>query len=80
MCFYCYLLFAYLIYFANHQNICLLFSKVLISKSCSEEGLEDATDLLLQLSQANNATRNTILALLLDGARQLAQTVCQHIR
>ena len=53
---------------------------MLISKSCSEEGLEDATDLLLQLSQANNATRNMILSMLLEGARELAATVCSQIR
>ena len=54
--------------------------QVLTSKSCSEEGLEDATNLLLQLSRANSATRDTVLTLLLGGAQQLGLTVCQHIR
>lgn len=54
--------------------------EVLTSKSCSEEGLEDATNLLLQLSRANNATRDMVLTLLLEGARQLGVTVCDHIR
>ncbi|XP_070192440.1 E3 ubiquitin-protein ligase HUWE1-like isoform X3 [Littorina saxatilis] len=53
--------------------------QVLTSKSCSEEGLDDATSLLLQLSWANNATRHSILALLLEGARTLGLTVRQHI-
>lgn len=54
--------------------------QVLTSKSCSEEGLEDATNLLLQLSWANNATRQAVLKLLLEGARVLGLTVCSHIR
>ncbi|XP_064633553.1 E3 ubiquitin-protein ligase HUWE1-like isoform X3 [Lineus longissimus] len=54
--------------------------QVLTSKSCSEEGLEDATNLLLQLSKANNPTRATVLDLLLMGAQELGQTVCAHIR
>ncbi|KAL8595169.1 hypothetical protein ACOMHN_013842 [Nucella lapillus] len=53
--------------------------QVLTSKACSEEGLDDATTLLLQLSWANNATRHTILSLLLEGARTLGLTVRQHI-
>ena len=53
---------------------------MLTSKSCSEEGLEDATNLLLQLSRANNATRETVLVLLLSGAHQLGVVVQQHIR
>ena len=54
--------------------------EVLTSKSCSEEGLEDATNLLLQLSWANNITREAILQLLLQGGRELGLTVCQNIR
>lgn len=56
------------------------FLQVLTSKACSEEGLDDATSLLLQLSWANNATRQTILTLLLEGARTLGLTVRQHIK
>lgn len=58
----------------------ILFIQVLTSKSCSEEGLEDATNLLVQLSWANNATRSSILKLLLEGARELGLTVCSHIK
>lgn len=54
--------------------------KVLTSKSCSEEGLEDATNLLLQLSRANASTHNAVLKLLLDGAQELGHTICEHIR
>ncbi|RUS89503.1 hypothetical protein EGW08_002736 [Elysia chlorotica] len=53
--------------------------EVLTSKACSEEGLEDATSLLLQLSWANSATRAAVLDLLLSGARQLGLAVCGHI-
>ncbi|RWS01335.1 E3 ubiquitin-protein ligase HUWE1-like isoform X2, partial [Dinothrombium tinctorium] len=54
--------------------------EVLTSKSCSEDGLEDATQLLLRLSRHCEATRNVVFRLLLEGARQLGFTVCQHIR
>jgi E3 ubiquitin-protein ligase HUWE1 len=54
--------------------------EVLTSKSCSEEGLENATNFLLQLSTANDATRDMVLKLLLEAARQLGFTVCDHIR
>ena len=40
--------------------------EVLTSKTCSEEGLEDVTALLLNLS-GPEATRDTILSLLLQG-------------
>ncbi|XP_046372246.1 E3 ubiquitin-protein ligase HUWE1-like isoform X1 [Haliotis rufescens] len=61
----------------NELNLAV---QVLTTKSCSEEGLEDATNLLLQLSWANNATRNAVLELLLVGARKLGLTVCANIR
>lgn len=53
--------------------------EVLTSKSCSEEGLVDATDFLSKLSQNDPVIRDIVLKLLLQGARQLGQTVCQHI-
>ena len=62
------------------ENQLRLAVDVLTSKSCSEEGLEDATNLLLQLSRANNATRETVLLLLLSGSHQLGVVVQQHIR
>ncbi|CAG2109884.1 unnamed protein product, partial [Medioppia subpectinata] len=52
---------------------------VLTSKSCSEEGLEDATALLLRLSRSCSATRTVVLRLLLNGAQELGFVVCQHI-
>lgn len=52
---------------------------MLTSKSCSEEGLEDSTKLLLRLSNANNATKQNIVKLLLSGAQQIGHTVCEHI-
>ncbi|XP_054708625.1 E3 ubiquitin-protein ligase HUWE1-like [Uloborus diversus] len=54
--------------------------EVLTSKTCSEEGLEDATALLLRLSRGCLKTRRTVLYLLLDGARQLGQSVCENIQ
>lgn len=52
---------------------------VLTSKSCSEEGLEDVTSLLLRLSRSCPKTRDLVLRLLLDGARTLGFTVCSNI-
>lgn len=52
---------------------------VLTSKSCSEEGLDDVTSLLSRLSKSCCLTRAIVLELLMDGARQLGHTVCQHI-
>merc|ERR1719341_200723 len=43
--------------------------EVLTSKACSEEGLEDVTALLLNLSYGGAQTRESILLLLLAGAR-----------
>ncbi|KAL6427455.1 hypothetical protein ACFW04_008764 [Cataglyphis niger] len=53
--------------------------QVLTSKSCSEDGLEDATALLLNLSHCPDPTRQLILKLLLEGAMELANMVCEHI-
>ena len=52
--------------------------EVLTSKTCSEEGLEDVTSLLLNLS-GPEATRDTILSLLLQGAQELGNVVRQNI-
>ena len=52
--------------------------EVLTSKTCSEEGLEDVTALLLNLS-GPEATRDTILSLLLQGAQELGNVVRQNI-
>lgn len=54
-------------------------TQVLTSKSCSEEGLEDSTKLLIRLSNANQPTKQMIIKLLLAGAQQIGHTVCKHI-
>jgi E3 ubiquitin-protein ligase HUWE1 len=53
--------------------------EVLTSKSCSEDGLEDATTLLVNLSQCSDRTRQMILELLIHGAISLSFMVQQHI-
>lgn len=52
---------------------------MLTSHSCSEEGLEDAANILLQLSRGDGSTRDTVLRLLLSGARHLGYTLCKQI-
>ena len=59
----------------NHQ----LAVEVLTSKACSEEGLEDVTALLLNLSYGGTRTREAILRLLLAGARELGHVVSGHV-
>ncbi|XP_066470425.1 E3 ubiquitin-protein ligase HUWE1 isoform X2 [Tiliqua scincoides] len=61
------------------ENQLQLSVEVLTSHSCSEEGLEDAANVLLQLSRGDPATRDTVLKLLLNGARQLGYTLCKQI-
>ncbi|XP_063064393.1 E3 ubiquitin-protein ligase HUWE1 isoform X4 [Engraulis encrasicolus] len=53
--------------------------EVLTSHSCSEEGLEDAANILLQLSRGDGHTRDTVLRLLLSGGRHLGYTLCKQI-
>ncbi|XP_072285907.1 E3 ubiquitin-protein ligase HUWE1 isoform X4 [Pyxicephalus adspersus] len=53
--------------------------EVLTSHSCSEEGLEDAANVLLQLSRGDSGTRDTVLKLLLNGAHHLGYTLCKQI-
>ena len=50
-----------------------------VSCLCSEEGLEDVTNLLSNLSYGPESTRDTILLLLLQGARELGDVVRQNI-
>uniref|UniRef100_A0ACB8ENN4 E3 ubiquitin-protein ligase huwe1 n=1 Tax=Sphaerodactylus townsendi TaxID=933632 RepID=A0ACB8ENN4_9SAUR len=61
------------------ENQLQLSVEVLTSHSCSEEGLEDAANVLLQLSRGDPATRDTVLKLLLNGAHQLGYTLCKQI-
>ena len=52
---------------------------VLTSGRCSEDGLDDATTLLTNLSRCSVATREAILLMLLDGVRTIGQTLCTQI-
>ena len=52
---------------------------VLTSGMCSEEGLEDATTLLLQISRLNSQTRDSVLQLLLEGARRIGEALQKNI-
>ena len=52
---------------------------VLISGRCTEEGLEDATTLLTNLSKSSISTREAILFMLLDGVRTIGRTLCSQI-
>ena len=52
---------------------------VLASGTCSDEGLEDATTLLLQLSRTDSLTRDCILELLLEGAQETANILREEI-
>lgn len=56
-----------------------LVINVLTSGMCSEDGLEDATTLLLQISRLNTQTRDTVLQLLLEGARRIGETLQKNI-
>ena len=57
-----------------------LVIKALISKSCTEDGLEFATILLLNVSKINQATRDKVLHLLLNGIRLLGKDVSEEIQ
>ncbi|XP_037091019.1 E3 ubiquitin-protein ligase HUWE1-like [Pollicipes pollicipes] len=54
--------------------------RVLTSKSCSEEGMDDATKLLLHISNGPAPVSDLVMDLLLEGARTLGHTVCGHIQ
>ena len=57
-----------------------LVIKALISKSCTEDGLEFATIFLLNVSKINQVTREKVLHLLLDGIRLLGKYVSDEIK
>ena len=66
----------------NLEALEILFGlaiQVLTSKSCSEEGLEDATAILVNLSQCPPPARSLVLRLLLKGAATLGSTVASNI-
>ena len=52
---------------------------VLTSGKCSEEGLEEATTLLTNLSKCSIPTREQILFMLLSGVRTIGRTLCAQI-
>jgi E3 ubiquitin-protein ligase HUWE1 len=52
---------------------------VLTSKACSEDGLEDATALLINLSQCSSPTKYMIIKLLVKGVIELSHMVQKHI-
>lgn len=53
--------------------------EVLTSKACSEDGLEDATALLINLSQCSSKTKFMIIDLLVKGVVELSHAVQKHI-
>ncbi|CAF4726170.1 unnamed protein product, partial [Rotaria sp. Silwood2] len=56
-----------------------LVIKALMSKSCTEDGIEFATILLLNISKINQTTRDKVLHLLLNGIRLLGKDVSEEI-
>lgn len=62
------------------ERLLKLAVEVLTAHSCSEDGLEDATTLLMQLSRGHGFTRQTVLALLLEGAKEIGFALCSDIR
>lgn len=58
-----------------NEKLLKLVVDVLILKSCSEEGLVDATSLLIKLSTIFSNCRNIFYKLLLDGVRLLGEKV-----
>ncbi|XP_063952392.1 E3 ubiquitin-protein ligase HUWE1-like isoform X2 [Lytechinus pictus] len=61
------------------ENLLQLAVEVLTAHTCSEDGLEDATTMLMQLSRGHATTREAVLRLLLRGAQELGQTLCRDI-
>jgi len=53
---------------------------VLTAGTCSDEGLEDATTLLLHLSRTEPLTRDSVLDLLLEGAQETSNCLQIEIR
>lgn len=62
-----------------NAHLVKLLVGVLTSGRCSEDGLEDATVLLTNLSKCSVATRELILVTLLDGVKTIGQTLCSQI-
>ena len=62
-----------------NEDLLKLVADVLISKTCSEEGLLDATSLLIKLATVFPDCRSIFYKLLLDGVRQLGENVFTDI-
>ncbi|KAH7639382.1 e3 ubiquitin-protein ligase huwe1-like protein [Dermatophagoides farinae] len=62
-----------------NERLLKLVVDVLVSKTCSEDGLVDATSLLIKLSNLFSNCRNIFYKLLLNGVRHLGQTVYDDI-
>lgn len=75
--------FSLLLEFEQSDEICGLLKElveVLITRRCSEEGLEDITHTLIMLSQRlGSSVRQAVGQMLLDGIKQLAQQVSSQI-
>ena len=52
----------------------------MIGKTCSEDGLEDATSLLANLSHVNQPTCDLVKRLLIQAARDVGKVVCLNVR
>ena len=64
--------------FVDPPLLCMVVD-VLTAGLCSEEGLEDATTLLLQLSRQGAESRENALDLMLRGTKELGLKVCQQV-
>ncbi|OTF71675.1 E3 ubiquitin-protein ligase HUWE1-like protein, partial [Euroglyphus maynei] len=62
-----------------NERLLKLVVDVLVSKTCSEDGLVDATSLLIKLSNLFPNCRSIFYKLLLNGVRHLGQTVYDDI-
>ena len=62
-----------------NEKLLKLVVDVLISKGCSEEGLIDATSLLIKLATVFSSCRTIFYKLLLDGVRGLGDSVFSDI-
>ena len=61
------------------QHLIQTVVSVLISGRCSEDGLEDATSLLTNLSKCSIETRELILVVLLEGVKAIGRTLTTQV-
>ncbi|CAF4216799.1 unnamed protein product [Rotaria sp. Silwood2] len=62
------------------DNLLDLFIKILISKSCTEYGLEFANLFLLNISKINQVTKDKVLHLLINGIHLLSKDVNEEFK